>query len=75
MLGATDEQQLAFALSEGRVLFTYDRDFLRLAAEGRPHAGIAYASRRTSVGQIIRGLLLIHQVLSSEDMVGKVEYL
>ncbi len=34
MLGASDEEHLAFALAEGRVIFTQDADFLRLAAEG-----------------------------------------
>lgn len=28
-LGATDEEHLAFALAEGRVVFTQDDDFLR----------------------------------------------
>lgn len=32
MLSATDEAQLAFALKAGRVIFTQDGDFLRLAA-------------------------------------------
>ena len=30
LLSATDEQQLAFCQSQGRVLFTQDHDFLRL---------------------------------------------
>jgi hypothetical protein len=41
MLGAIDEDQLRCCLAEGRVIFSYDDDLLRLAASGVPHAGIA----------------------------------
>ena len=75
LAGADDREHIAFALAEGRVIFTQDGDFLRLAARGSPHAGIVYAPQRTSAGHIIRGLMLIHQVLSAEDMVGVVEYI
>ena len=74
-LGASDEEHLAFARAEGRVFFTHDDDFLRLAAAGAAHAGIVYAPRQVSTGEAIRGLMLIYQVLDAEDMVGKVEYL
>jgi hypothetical protein len=60
MLGTKDEQQLAFALREGRVIFTADDDFLRLHAAGVEHAGIVYAPKRTSIGEIVRGLMLIY---------------
>jgi predicted nuclease of predicted toxin-antitoxin system len=36
MRGRSDEAQLAFALQAGRVTFTQDRDFLRIAASGIP---------------------------------------
>ena len=74
-LGATDEEHLAFALAEGRVIFTHDDDFLRLAAAGKMHAGIVYASQRTRIGQIIHGLMLIHGLLAAEDMTGHAEFL
>ena len=73
--GAQDEEHLAFALAQRRVIFTQDDDFLRLAAQGRAHAGIVYASQHTSAGHIIRGLMLIHHVLSAEDMAGAIEFL
>ena len=41
---ATDEDQLKFATTEQRVLFTQDNDFLTMAAHGIEHAGIVYAS-------------------------------
>jgi uncharacterized protein with PIN domain len=75
LLSASDEQHLERARSEGRVLFTQDDDFLRLHAAGVPHAGIAYAPQGTSIARIIRGLILIHQVLEAEDMERHVEYL
>jgi predicted nuclease of predicted toxin-antitoxin system len=40
--GEPDEEQIAFAVREGRVLVSHDRDMLRLAARGVPHLGIAY---------------------------------
>lgn len=73
--GATDKAQLAFALIEGRVLFTQDDDFLRLASLGEAHAGIVYAPQQTSIGEIIQGLMLIYHVLEAEEMIGHVEYL
>ncbi|HEY7154781.1 MAG TPA: DUF5615 family PIN-like protein [Gemmataceae bacterium] len=75
LLGATDEEHLERARVEGRVLFTQDEDFLRLHATGIEHAGIAYVAQGTSIGEIIRGLMLICQVLEAEDMKGHVEYL
>lgn len=74
-LGASDEEHLAFALAEERVLFTHDADFLRLASSGIDHAGLVYASQPTPAGEIIRGLMLIYQVLDSEDLINRLEYL
>ena len=39
------------------------------------HRGIVYTSQENTVGEIIRGLMLIYQVLAAEEMVGHVEYL
>lgn len=75
LLGAPDEDHLARARSEGRVIFSQDTDFLRMHAAGAPHAGIVYARHGTRVGEIVRGLMLIHQVLGSEDITNQVEFL
>lgn len=76
MLGASDTSHLALASRVGRVFVTQDDDFLRLHAVGSvPHAGIAYCPQRTDVGRIVRGLLLIFQVLSANDMKNHVEFL
>lgn len=74
-IGASDREQLAFALAEGRVLLTYDTDFLSLGAAGVHHAGIVYASQYMPIGEIIRGLMLIYQVFDSTEMTGQIEYL
>ena len=49
--------------------------FLRLAAAGTSHAGVVYATQDRPIGEIIRGLMLIHEVLEAEEMVDRVEYL
>ena len=73
--GTSDDEHLAFALSEGRVMVTQDDDFLGLTARGAAHAGLVYAPQRTSIGEMVRGLTLIHHVLSAEDMVGIIEFI
>ena len=76
LLGASDEDQLAFAASEDRVLVTHDDDFLRLNREGIAHTGIAYAQQnRRSIGQIIMALTRLHRAHTPESMRGRVEYL
>jgi hypothetical protein len=76
LLGAIDENQLAYCLAEGRVIFSYDDDLLRLAASGVEHAGVAYCQqRKRSIGDIVRGLVLIWERLDPPDMAGQVKYL
>lgn len=75
LLAASDKTHLIFATAEGRAIFTQDADFLRLHAIGLPHSGIVYAPQHTPVGQLIRGLFLIHQVLNAEAMRDHVEFL
>lgn len=76
LLSASDEEHLAFALAEHRVLVTHDADFLRLHASGMAHAGIAFchAEART-IGQIVRSLVLIHECLTEAEMEGRVRWL
>lgn len=73
--GATDEQVIVRAAQHGRVVVTQDADFLRLHSQGIRHAGIAYATTAMPIGSMIRGLLLIHDVLTAEDMIGHVEFI
>jgi predicted nuclease of predicted toxin-antitoxin system len=74
-LGATDIQHLRLANREGRTIFTQDADFLRLAAQGEPHAGIVYAPQHTPVSTVIRGLMLIHSLLDADEITGRIEFL
>ncbi len=75
-LGFTDEEHLAFAEKEKRVLITFDADFLRLHAKGIPHAGIAFVSSKEKIiGEIIRGLLLIFEMLDASEIKNKIEFL
>ncbi len=72
----SDEAQLEFARQENRVIVTGDADFLRFASQSRDHPGIAYCDRTArSIGDIIRRLILIYEVLTPEEMAGHVEYL
>src|SRR5688572_15805807 len=75
LLGADDVDILTYATMEGRIGFTQDRDFLRVHSLGSTHAGIAYAQQGTSIGAIVRGLMLIHQILESTDMQNQVEFI
>lgn len=75
LLGGADKEHLSFASRQGRILFTHDADFLRLHAQGVEHHGIVYAHQRAPVGNIIRGLMLINQVLEPDDMKNHLEFL
>lgn len=76
LLGDTDIHHLRRATDMGRVLCTYDADFLRLAAEGIEHAGIIFGFHdRTTYGDWVRGLELICSVYTLDDMKNQVEYL
>ncbi len=65
-----DEEQLAFAAEQGRVIVTYNRaDYQALDAawriEGKQHAGILWCSERTlprrAIGDLIRALAAMAQ--------------
>jgi predicted nuclease of predicted toxin-antitoxin system len=76
LLTTEDAAQLAYAIREGRVIVTHDADFLRMAAQGIEHVGIAYCHKAArSLGEIIRTLMLIYEVLEPEEIMGRVEYL
>jgi len=76
LVGADDRTQLAFAAASGRALVTHDADFLRLDAEGVTHAGIVYCRQgELPAGEVQRGLALIHDLLTPQEMVGRIEFL
>jgi predicted nuclease of predicted toxin-antitoxin system len=70
-----DVAQLSFAQSQGRVMVTDDRDFLRLASRSSDHSGIVYCRRTLhSTGDILKFLILLHGVSDPVEMRGRVEY-
>lgn len=75
LLGASDEAQLSLATEQGRVLFTQDDDFLKLHAQDVNHYGIVYVQQGKSIGEMVRGLYFIYQMLGVEDMRNHVEFL
>lgn len=71
-----DEDQLWFASNSGRVFVTQDADYLRLHKAGIPHAGIAYCHQGSfTIGEMLRRLVLLCDVLTPGEMQGRVEYL
>jgi Domain of unknown function (DUF5615) len=74
--GASDVEQLFFATSEGRVLVTFDSDFLMLHQSGVSHAGIAWCpEQKHSIGGLIQAILFLHGVLDRDSMRCHVEHL
>lgn len=74
--GLSDPDQLAFATAAGRVLVTFDPDYLSLHATGAAHTGIVWTpSEKHSIGQLISELELLHGVYTADDMINRLEYL
>jgi len=75
-LGDSDPNHLARATEMGRVLCTYDQDFLRLAAEGASHSGIIFApQQKASIGGWVREIKAIHAQMQAEDIQGHIVFL
>ena len=75
-LGASDPSHLKRATEMGRILCTHDQDFLRLAAEGHEHAGIASALQASStIGGWVRALRGLHTRLKVEEARNQVYFL
>ena len=74
--GAADPDQLAFASFAGRVVLTFDPDFIELHNAGITHAGIAWCPAvKYSIGDLIRALILLHGVLTASEMKNHLEHL
>lgn len=64
------------AQKEGRIIYTQDADFLRLHRTGYKHVGIFYHhSLAYSIGEAIRKITLVCEVLSAKEMEGRVKFL
>jgi len=76
LLAASDEDHLEYAHKSQRVTVTHDDDFLNLHARGTPHAGIAYCRWGVrTIGEMMQTLVLIYELMSPDEMMGKIVYL
>jgi hypothetical protein len=82
MSTAPDEDQLAYATSEGRAILTYNiRDFAPLHEEwqaaGRPHAGIVVSRQmgRRQYGLLLQRTLRLLNHFTAEEMVNNLVHL
>jgi predicted nuclease of predicted toxin-antitoxin system len=76
LLSASDDEQAAFCLAQGRVLFTQDHDFLKFHATGQDHPGIVYCAKDSrTIGEIIHSLVMIWEILEPEEMRNHVEFI
>jgi hypothetical protein len=79
--GTTDADQLAFAIQQGRSIYTFNvGDFALLHREhiqqGIDHAGIIVVpDQRCSVGEKIRRLAGFLCKVTAEEMINRMEYL
>lgn len=75
-LGDSDEFHLRRATEMGRVLCTYDADFLVLAMSGAEHAGIIFAQQqKASIGGWVREIRALTARLDAKELQGQVVYL
>jgi hypothetical protein len=80
MAGRADGEQLEWAASNGRALYSFNRsDFHCLHTtwlrEGRNHSGIILSRQGLSVGEQMRRLLRLIAARSADEMQNHVEFL
>lgn len=76
LLGVPDERHLAFAASRSSVIVTQDDDFLKLHSRSLRHGGIVYFHQQSkSVGEVVRFLVLLWEVIPAEEMENHVEFI
>ncbi len=75
LLGISDEEQVAFAMSQNRVLVTCDADFLIIASTVSEHSGIVFWLQDRHFGQLVRDLHALSFEKTAEDVRGQVIYI
>ncbi len=79
MLGASDEEHVARATVNGRVIVTADEDFLILASTlarpGGTFPGLLFILPSTTIGQAVSGIVLAAEVLEPAEMMNSIEWL
>lgn len=74
--GYLDPEQLEYATHHGRVIVTFDADYLAIHSTGIQHAGIVWTpALKYSIGQLISNLELVHLAYKASDLIDKLEYL
>ncbi len=74
-LGLSDKEQLDYATKNKLVIVTHDDDFLSMAMKFE-HKGIVYVhQQKYNVGDLIRKLKLLWDIVEQKDIVNYVEFL
>lgn len=76
-LSKPDEFHIKKASEIKAVILTHDIDFLRIVSgQGIKHAGIIFSHpKNVSIGQCIKGVELISNILTEEEMENHIEFL
>lgn len=75
-LRADDLVHLERATDMGRVVCTEDDDFLKLAAQGKTHAGIIWGEQnKRSIGDWVKYLGFIHALCDADELRNEVYFL
>jgi len=79
MMEVHDPQHLAFAVSQGRAVLSFNRgDFVRLHRQYMERGWEHYAiivSPQYPIGETLRRVVRLMETLSAEDMMNRLEYL
>ena len=77
-----DIDQMRYAMAEGRAIVTCDTDYIDLGIQfqntGEPFAGVVYcihSKYKKKPKQLFNDLLILHGVLTPEDMQNHIEFL
>lgn len=75
-LGFGDQSQLYFATMQGRVLCSYDKDYIEIVTRGVEHAGIVFIpGLYRDYGVLLRYFIELNRIYKAADMVNRLEYL
>ncbi|MBW8049790.1 MAG: hypothetical protein FVQ77_05520 [Cytophagales bacterium] len=74
-LGLSDDEQLDYAKKNNLVIVTHDVDFLTMATKYK-HKGIIYVhQQKYSIGDLIRKLELLYDIIDQKEMENRLEFL
>lgn len=74
LLSASDEEQVAYCQTEGRVIVTSDADFCRLLAARTDHPGMIFWTTDRSLGQVVNMIDELAFNRSAVEMRGQIVY-